>query len=90
MQRLETQGLASRVGHPGDGRVRLVALTDAGRELLAERRRAQSARMVDLLAALPEQDVRALGGAMRTALPIVRRMLGETPWAGTTDGEMAS
>ncbi|GGU82400.1 hypothetical protein GCM10010211_55480 [Streptomyces albospinus] len=75
VHRLEAQGLASRVSHPEDGRVRLVAITDAGRELMAERRRAQSARVADMLAALPERDVRALGKAMRTALPIVRRML---------------
>jgi DNA-binding MarR family transcriptional regulator len=75
VQRLEAQGLASRVGDPGDGRVRLIAITDAGRELLAERRRARDARVAEMLTALPEQDVQALGEAMRTALPIVRRML---------------
>jgi DNA-binding MarR family transcriptional regulator len=75
VQRLEAQGLASRVGHPGDGRVRVVAITDAGRELLTERRRAQSAKVADLLAPLPEQDACALGQAVRTALPIVRHAL---------------
>ncbi|MCZ0998541.1 MarR family winged helix-turn-helix transcriptional regulator [Streptomyces mirabilis] len=59
VQRLEAQGLATRVGHPEDGRVRLVAITDAGRELMVERRRAQSARVAGLLAALPEEDVQA-------------------------------
>jgi DNA-binding MarR family transcriptional regulator len=90
VQRLEAQGLASRVGHPEDGRVRLVAITDAGRELLAGRRRAQSARVAGLLAALPEQDVQALGQAMRAALPIVRRMLREAPQPRTTRGGAAS
>ncbi|MEU9207142.1 MarR family winged helix-turn-helix transcriptional regulator [Streptomyces sp. NPDC048415] len=90
VQRLEAQGLASRVSDPEDGRVRLVALTDAGRELLAERRRAGDARMAGLLAALPEQDVRALDEAMHTALPIVRRMLQEAPRPHTTDGGSAS
>ncbi|MET8446726.1 MarR family winged helix-turn-helix transcriptional regulator [Streptomyces sp. NPDC005209] len=80
VQRLENQGsLASRVGHPEDGRVRLVAVTDAGRRLLAERRRAHRARVADMPATLPEQDVRALGQAMRTALPIVQRMLQAAP-----------
>ncbi|MFF8732420.1 MarR family winged helix-turn-helix transcriptional regulator [Streptomyces sp. NPDC015171] len=79
VQRLEAQGLASRVGHPEDGRVRLVGISDAGRELLAERRHTQSARVADLLAALPEQDVRALGEAMHTALPIVQRMVQAAP-----------
>ncbi|MBV6701690.1 MarR family winged helix-turn-helix transcriptional regulator [Kitasatospora aureofaciens] len=75
VQRLERQGLASRSTDPADGRVCLVAITDAGRELLAERHRAQRARVAGLLAALPEQDVQALSEAMHTALPIVRRML---------------
>ncbi|MFJ1601821.1 MarR family winged helix-turn-helix transcriptional regulator [Streptomyces sp. NPDC088253] len=79
VQRLEAQGLATRVGHPKDGRVRVVAITDAGRELMAQRRRAQTARVADLLAALPEQDVQALQEAMRTALPIVQRMVQATP-----------
>ncbi|MFF9645850.1 MarR family winged helix-turn-helix transcriptional regulator [Kitasatospora aureofaciens] len=75
VQRLERQNLASRSTDPADGRVCLVAITDAGRELLAERHRAQRARVAGLLAALPEQDVQALSEAMHTALPIVRRML---------------
>jgi DNA-binding MarR family transcriptional regulator len=86
VQRLEAQGLASRISDPEDGRVRLVALTDAGRELMAERRRTRDARVAGLLAALPEQDVRALSEALHTALPIVRRMLRETPQPPTTDG----
>ncbi|MEV5440724.1 MarR family transcriptional regulator [Streptomyces sp. NPDC052682] len=77
VQRLETQGLATRVGDPADGRVTLVALTDAGREVLAERRRARNDTLVRLLAALSEEERRALGSAMRTALPLVRRMAGE-------------
>ncbi|MER5795557.1 MarR family winged helix-turn-helix transcriptional regulator [Streptomyces sp. NPDC001980] len=90
VQRLEDQGLATRVGHPGDGRVRLVAVTEAGRELMAGRRRAQCARVADMLAALPGQDVRALGEAMRTALPLVRRMLRPAPQPTVSGGEPAS
>ncbi|MEU6919672.1 MULTISPECIES: MarR family winged helix-turn-helix transcriptional regulator [unclassified Streptomyces] len=90
VQRLEAQGLASRVADPQDGRVRLVGITEAGRELLAERRRAGDARVAGLLAALPEQDVRALSEAMHTALPIVRRALREAPQLRTTRGGTAS
>lgn len=89
VQRLEAQGLATRVSDPEDGRVRLVALMDAGRELLAERRRARDARVADLLAALSEQEVRALGEAVHTALPIVRRMLRAAPRPRTSDGGSA-
>ncbi|MEU5304303.1 MarR family winged helix-turn-helix transcriptional regulator [Streptomyces noursei] len=90
VQRLEDQGLATRVGHPEDGRVRLVAITGAGRELMAERRRTQGARVAGMLAALPEQDVRALGEAMRTALPIVRRMIQAAPQPRISSGESPS
>jgi DNA-binding MarR family transcriptional regulator len=90
VQRLEAQGLASRVADPEDRRVRLVAITDAGRELLAERRRTGDARVASLLAALPEQDVQALSEAMHTALPIVRRMLREAAQPRTTRGGAAS
>ncbi|MER6544627.1 MarR family winged helix-turn-helix transcriptional regulator [Streptomyces sp. NPDC001250] len=90
VQRLEEQGLASRVTHPEDGRVRLVAITDAGRALLAERRRAQRARVAGLMTALSEQDVRALGEAMRTALPIVQRMIQAASRSGDPGGGPAS
>lgn len=76
VQRLERQGLVERVEDPGDGRVTLVTVTDAGRALLAERRRARDARLADLLVCLPEEDQQALGAALRTALPLVQRMLG--------------
>jgi DNA-binding MarR family transcriptional regulator len=75
VQRLEVQGLVSRVSDPDDGRVRLVAITDAGRELLDGRRRAREERLAGWLSALPGQDVRALEETLGTALPIVRRMI---------------
>ncbi|MFE5588266.1 MarR family winged helix-turn-helix transcriptional regulator [Kitasatospora sp. NPDC056531] len=90
VQRLERQGLASRSADPRDGRVCLVAITDAGHELLAARRRAQRARVTGLLAELPEQDVQALSEAMHTALAIVRRMLRQAPSPRTTRGGAAS
>ncbi|MFF9409469.1 MarR family winged helix-turn-helix transcriptional regulator [Streptomyces anandii] len=75
VQRLEAQGLAERIGDPADGRVTLVAITDAGRDVLAERRKARDARLADLLATLSDEEQRSLGAAARTALPLVRRML---------------
>jgi DNA-binding MarR family transcriptional regulator len=77
VQRLESQGLATRFSDPDDGRVTLVAVTDAGREVLAERRQARDARLVRLLATLSEDERRALGSAVETALPLVRRMVSE-------------
>ncbi|RLU83649.1 MarR family transcriptional regulator [Streptomyces griseocarneus] len=74
VQRLERQGLATRLSHPEDGRVCLVAITDTGRELLAERHRATETRIADLLGTLPAENLRALDEALHTALPIVRQV----------------
>jgi DNA-binding MarR family transcriptional regulator len=74
VQRLEQQGLATRVSDPDDGRVTLVAITDAGRTVLAERRQERQALLVRQLATLSEDERRALGSAMETALPLVQRM----------------
>jgi DNA-binding MarR family transcriptional regulator len=83
VQRLERQGLVRRIDDPDDGRVTLIAVTDTGREVLAERRRARDARLTDLLAALPDDEQRTLGAAMRTALPLVRRMLNDETRSGS-------
>jgi len=77
VQRLENQGLATRVSDPDDGRVTLVAITDAGQEVLAERRRERGARLVQLLATLSKDEQRELASAVRTALPLVLRMVQE-------------
>jgi DNA-binding MarR family transcriptional regulator len=86
---LEAQGLARRVVHFKDGRARLVATTDARRELMADRRRAQCARVTDLLATLPEQGVQALLAAMRTAVLTVQRMVRAAPQPGVSGGGSA-
>jgi DNA-binding MarR family transcriptional regulator len=78
VQRLERQGLASRMADPDDGRACLVVITQAGREHLADSRRDVQARLAGLLAGLPEPELRALGDALRTALPIVRRIAHDT------------
>jgi MarR family transcriptional regulator, organic hydroperoxide resistance regulator len=59
VDRLTERGLVERLSAAGDRRVKLVALTDAGRELAAElaRRRAQPP---DEIAALSEADLRRL------------------------------
>lgn len=75
VQRLERQALALRIDDPEDGRVTLVAITDTGREVLAERRQERDARLAALLSSLPDEEQQALASAMRTALPLVQRML---------------
>ena len=76
VQRLERQGLVSRVSDPEDGRASLVALTRPGCALLADRRDARHRRVAALLTTLPEEEVAALRLAMNVALPVVRRLAG--------------
>lgn len=88
VQRLERQDLVMRVDDAVDGRVTLIAVTDAGREVLAARRRSRDTRLADLMAGLPDDDQRALAEAMRVVAPLVRRMLTGTAkgGAGTAKG----
>jgi DNA-binding MarR family transcriptional regulator len=75
IQRLERQGLVTRVDDPEDGRVALVSLSDAGRALRADHRRERRNRLAMLIAALPAEDEAALNLAMHVALPIIRRLV---------------
>jgi DNA-binding MarR family transcriptional regulator len=75
VQRLERHGLVSRISDPEDGRASLVALTEPGRALLADRRDDRHRRLAELLATLPEEDAAALRLAMTVALPVVRRLV---------------
>lgn len=54
--RLERDGYAVRGSDASDARVVLVELTEAGREMLRERRLIRASRMSDLLDALPAGD----------------------------------
>ncbi|MFI0819339.1 MarR family winged helix-turn-helix transcriptional regulator [Streptomyces sp. NPDC021098] len=74
IQRLERQALVTRVDDPQDRRVVLVAITDGGRALLAERRRDRTARLAGLLATLPPEDEQALAAAVRAAAPALQRL----------------
>src|SRR6476646_9857415 len=72
IQRLERQGLATRINDPEDGRVALVNITNAGRALMDERRRD---RLAELLVAVSPEDEAALILAANVALPIIRRLV---------------
>lgn len=87
VQRLERQGLVARVGDPDDGRASLIAVSDTGRALVADRLRDRHDRLADLLATLSPGDEASLRLAMRVAGPIVRRLI-ETA-AGRPDTQIA-
>lgn len=61
--RLEEQGRVGRERHPGDGRVVLVSLTDAGRAALDGLRDAYRSTLREALASRSDADVRALAKA---------------------------
>lgn len=85
VQRLEQRGLVERTSDPSDGRVALVSLTGAGVAALADRRRRNAARVAELLADLPQRDVRALTDAIAAVLPGIRHRLA----AETRTGDVA-
>jgi len=75
IQRLERQGLATRINDPEDGRVALVNITNAGRALMDDRRRDRRDRLAELLKALSPEDEAALILAANVALPIIRGLV---------------
>lgn len=68
---LEELGYAKRCKDPCDGRVCLVAITDAGETSLASLRRAGARAVTALVDHLPDEDVAAL----RAAMPALHRLL---------------
>ncbi|MTD53328.1 MarR family transcriptional regulator [Amycolatopsis sp. RM579] len=74
VQRLERQGLVTRISDPEDGRASLVALTESGRALLQERRRIHRERLAGLIATLPAEDAAALRLAISVIQPVVGRL----------------
>ena len=83
VQRLERQGLVTRVDDPGDGRAALVTITDAGRALLADQGRDRRDRLAELFTALPADDEATLTLAMHVALPIIRRLIDDAQQSRT-------
>jgi DNA-binding MarR family transcriptional regulator len=72
VDRLTGQGLVTRCADPEDGRVVHVAITDAGRELLAGRRGVRTQRLSVLLAELSPADRDALAAALPAMTALVR------------------
>jgi len=61
---LEKQGLVVRSGDPGDKRVSLVSLTEAGRGYMVQRRKAGTAAFATLVSQLPPDEAAALAAAI--------------------------
>ncbi|GAA3210867.1 MarR family winged helix-turn-helix transcriptional regulator [Dactylosporangium siamense] len=69
-QRLERDGLAERTTDATDGRVVLVRVTQAGRDLLARRRAVRAGHLAALLTNLSEDDEALIAAA----LPALERL----------------
>jgi DNA-binding MarR family transcriptional regulator len=63
---LERRGLAERVASPADRRARVIRVTDAGRERVAEGQAIVAAVQADVLDALPESERGALVSGLLT------------------------
>jgi DNA-binding MarR family transcriptional regulator len=74
IQRMERHGLVTRLTDPEDGRVALVAVTEAGTSILNDRRNGRRERLAELLTTLTAEEARALALAAEVALPILRRL----------------
>jgi DNA-binding MarR family transcriptional regulator len=72
VNRLENEGLAQRIADPTDGRVALVRVTSAGRQVLRERRTARSMALRTVIAKLPDGHQAALGNALDALLALAQ------------------
>jgi DNA-binding MarR family transcriptional regulator len=75
VSRLERDGLVERAGDPADARAVLVCITPRGKERLAARRRARTARLEERLKALDPQERAALAAA----LPVLDKLIERSP-----------
>jgi DNA-binding MarR family transcriptional regulator len=74
IQRLERNDLVTRLPDAEDGRVAMVAITEEGTRILADRRQVRRDRLAELLETLTADEARALALAAEVALPILRRL----------------
>jgi DNA-binding MarR family transcriptional regulator len=81
VSRLERKGLVERRRDPSDGRIVLVAITDAGREMLRRRRAGRVAFLSSLIGALDPAGQRALA----EAAPAFRHMTDHTVVSAALD-----
>jgi DNA-binding MarR family transcriptional regulator len=86
IQRLERQGLLTRLADPDDGRVALVDITEAGQALIDERTETRRERLTALIATLSPEDQAALALSAHVALPILQQLVenADAPVGGIT------
>jgi DNA-binding MarR family transcriptional regulator len=89
IQRLERQGLVTRLADPDDGRVALVAITQAGQQLLDDRTRIRRERLAALLATLSSEEAFALWLSAHVAQPILQRLANNAAFLAAEDGGQA-
>ncbi len=75
IQRLERQGLVTRLADPEDGRAALIGITRSGQMLLDDRKRIRRERLAELMATLTSEEQSALWLSARVASPVLRRLV---------------
>jgi len=74
IQRLERQGLMTRLADPDDGRAALIGITGDAQTLLDDRKRIRRERLTELLATLTSEEEHCLWLSAQVAFPILRRL----------------
>jgi DNA-binding MarR family transcriptional regulator len=85
IQRLERQGLVTRLADPDDGRAALIGITGQGQKLLDDRKRIRRERLTSLLATLTPEEEHALWLSAQVAFPVLRRLIASADCATDSD-----
>jgi DNA-binding MarR family transcriptional regulator len=75
IQRLERQGLVTRLADPDDGRAALIGITECGQALIDDRKRLRRERLSELLGTLTPEEEDTLRLSARVAFPVVSRLI---------------
>lgn len=84
--RLEADGLIARRQDPQDRRQILLALTESGREVVAEGRRARSTWLRERISHLSTDELEALDQSVRTLRSVLLESPSDTPTNSPLDG----
>jgi DNA-binding MarR family transcriptional regulator len=87
VQRLERQGLVTRLADPDDGRACLIGITRQGQALLDDRRRLRRERLRTLMATLTSEEQSVLSRSARVAFPVLSRLAENADCPSDTAGQ---